>query len=249
MTTTPAPDPDLDDLTRYQVSGEAGDFLFKEGDEGGALFIVQDGQIELVKTEGDDQRQLVLLGVGDVFGEDGLVGDEPRKVAARGATGFRALKIDRAAFEQMVREHPGVAIGIMKQLAVRQPWAKAASAADTGPTRDRGPVEPSGPPRLVLLEGDRTLPLPEVEVAVVGRINRATGATPDVDLTDVDTERSLSRRHAEIVRREGRLHLRETKKTQNGTFVNGKRVETGVDVPLTDGDRLRFGLIKAIFRT
>jgi hypothetical protein len=248
--TTPPAEHDLNDLSRFQASGQAGDFLFKEGDEGAELFILQDGQVELLKAQGDDHRQLVVLKTGDVFGEDGLFGDDPHPVSARGVTDFRVLRIDAVALEQIIREDAGVAVGIMRQLAVRRPWAKtwaapvqaeASSAAVSDP-------EPAGPPRLVLSDGDRTFPLADFEDAVVGRINRATGVTPEVDLTDFDAERSLSRQHARIVQQDGRFYVREEKKTQNGTFVNGKRIKTGVDVELADGDHVRFGLIKAVFR-
>jgi pSer/pThr/pTyr-binding forkhead associated (FHA) protein len=35
----------------------------------------------------------------------------------------------------------------------------------------------------------------------------------------------------------------------NGTFLNGKRLEPGVPVPLRDGDELRFGLVEMVFRS
>lgn len=35
--------------------------------------------------------------------------------------------------------------------------------------------------------------------------------------------------------------------TRNGTFVNGERIKTGVEVKLNDGDRLRFGLVETVF--
>jgi len=240
--TTPssATDHDLDDLSQFQVSGEAGDFLFSEGDAGTELFIVQDGHVELLSARADEQSQLVVLKTGDVFGEDGLFGDDTRPFSARGLTDFRVLKIDAAALEQLIREDVGVAVGIMRQLAVRRSWSKGSA--------DPPAPEPVGPPRLLLSDGDKTFPLADLDDAVVGRVNRATGVTPEVNLTDFDTERSLSRSHARIVRRDGRFYVREEKKTQNGTFVNGKRITTGVDVELADGDRLRFGLIKAVFR-
>jgi hypothetical protein len=249
--TTPPDEHDLNDLTRFQVSGQAGDFLFEEGDHGKELFIVQDGQVELLTGQADERHQLVVLKTGDVFGEDGLFGDDARPCFARGVTDFRVLKIDAAALEQIIREDPDVAMGIMQQLAVRRSWAK--TSAVLGPTPAQPPAvaaapEPAGPPRLVLPDGDTTFPLVELEEAVVGRINRSTGVTPEVDLTDFDAERSLSRQHARIVQRDGRFYVREEKKTQNGTFVNGKRIKTGVDVELADGDRVRFGLIKTVFR-
>ena len=83
--------------------------------------------------------------------------------------------------------------------------------------------------------------------ATVGRVDRATGFTPDIDITPLDAERTLSRRHAKIVVRDGDFYVREEMGTRNGTFVNGERVQTGVDVRLASGDRLRFGLVETVF--
>ena len=47
--------------------------------------------------------------------------------------------------------------------------------------------------------------------------------------------------------RDGDFYVREEMGTRNGTFVNGERVQTGVDVKLASGDRLRFGLVETVF--
>ncbi len=82
---------------------------------------------------------------------------------------------------------------------------------------------------------------------VVGRFDRSSGYTPEVDLTELDTKRTLSRRHASITRDADGWHLSEPKPTGNGTFVNDARVGAGAKVKLSDGDRLRFGLVETVF--
>ncbi len=75
-----------------------------------------------------------------------------------------------------------------------------------------------------------------------------TGIRPDVDLTNLDGPRSVSRRHAKIVQADDEFHVVEEIGTMNGTFVNGNRIATGTPTPLRDGDRLRFGLVDLTFR-
>ena len=72
---------------------------------------------------------------------------------------------------------------------------------------------------------------------------------PDIDLTPVDVDRSVSRRHAKILRRDGNYMILEEVGTINGTYVNDQRIPTGQPVPLNNGDRLRVGLInmKVVF--
>ena len=76
-----------------------------------------------------------------------------------------------------------------------------------------------------------------------------TGILPDIDLTPVDVNRSVSRRHAKILRTGHEYHVLEEVGTVNGTYVNEQRIPTGVPVTLHDGDALKIGLIamKAVF--
>ena len=75
-----------------------------------------------------------------------------------------------------------------------------------------------------------------------------TGIDPDVDLTPVDTQRSISRRHAKIYRRGDKFFLCEEIGTMNGTFANGTRLETGVPTEIRFGDEVRCGLVNLRFR-
>src|SRR3954463_12803166 len=57
---------------------EAGDVLFKEGDVGRALFILEWGQIEIVRrTAAGKPHRIALLDSGDYFGEISLMDDHP----------------------------------------------------------------------------------------------------------------------------------------------------------------------------
>ena len=81
----------------------------------------------------------------------------------------------------------------------------------------------------------------------IGRKDPVTGIYPDVDLTPVDTQRSVSRRHAKIYRRGAKFFLAEEIGTMNSTFLNGGRLETGVPAELRSGDELRFGVVVMTF--
>jgi pSer/pThr/pTyr-binding forkhead associated (FHA) protein len=83
----------------------------------------------------------------------------------------------------------------------------------------------------------------------IGRADPVTGILPDVDLTSVDTNRSVSRRHAKIIRSGDEYMVLEEVGTVNGTYVNDQRIPTGVPVTIHDGDQLKIGLIamKTVF--
>ena len=65
----------------------------------------------------------------------------------------------------------------------------------------------------------------------------------DFDLSD---NPSVSRRHAVLVRRNGKWYLRDSG-SLNRTFVNGKRLEFETDVEIHPGDRLRFADEQVMF--
>src|SRR5262249_42769109 len=77
----------------------------------------------------------------------------------------------------------------------------------------------------------------------IGRADPVTGILPDIDLTPVDLNRSVSRRHAKIVKRGGDYCVLEEVGTVNGTYVNEQRIPTGTPVAIHNGVTLKIGLI------
>jgi pSer/pThr/pTyr-binding forkhead associated (FHA) protein len=71
---------------------------------------------------------------------------------------------------------------------------------------------------------------------------------PDVDLTQVDLKRSVSRRHARLVRTNEGFILTEEIGALNGTFVNTTKLVTGRAHPVQDGDKVGIGMVKLVFR-
>jgi pSer/pThr/pTyr-binding forkhead associated (FHA) protein len=53
----------------------------------------------------------------------------------------------------------------------------------------------------------------------------------------------VSRKHAKIYRRGGKLFVSEEIGTMNGTFVGQKRLEKGVPAQLEPGGEVRFGVV------
>jgi pSer/pThr/pTyr-binding forkhead associated (FHA) protein len=84
---------------------------------------------------------------------------------------------------------------------------------------------------------------------LVGRYDPVTEMRPDVDLTQLDLKRSVSRRHAVLQDIGDGFTITEEVGALNGTSVNGDKLVTGKPHPLEDGDILSFGMVKLIFRT
>ncbi len=75
----------------------------------------------------------------------------------------------------------------------------------------------------------------------IGRWDADNGVFPDIDLDRYDPEAKISRRHARIVRQNGKYLIEDLGST-NGTFVNrGRRLLPGNKNVLTDGDEIIVG--------
>src|ERR1700739_2082901 len=95
-----------------------GTVVFREGDVGADMFIVETGQVDiLLKTRGDEP--VASLGPGDFFGEMAMLEDQPRFASAVARNKVRALRIERAAFADMIRQNVEIAVRIMRKLAAR----------------------------------------------------------------------------------------------------------------------------------
>jgi CRP-like cAMP-binding protein len=230
-----------EDTAPFTRSGAAGEVIFKQGDPDIDLFIVQDGRVELLRAEA--ASPVGIAAEGDLVGEWSFFEQKPSDVTARALTDFTLIRLDRAAFEHVTGEAPETAVRMVQKLVRALHERRCAVAA--------APVErvPPAPEEAFLIEErSGTRFLLSGEESQIGRVDRASGLTPPVDLTPLDTERTLSRKHARILKRGDGYVVREDTASRNGTFVNGRRIDAGQDVALKDGDELRFGLVKTIFR-
>ena len=259
----------LDDLSKFLMSAEAGDYIFRESESGADMYIIRNGQVEILKLRAGGEKQLMILEAGDFFGEMSLLEDQPRDVSARALGAVELLRIDATTFNTIVQEAPEIPVRMLRKLCLRlreyQEHDERAAAIAMGPLSGVSPsysaasvsgAMPAPEPEAGASDGVAVLVDPKSQTmfeltnkgeSTVGRVDRLTGFTPDVDLSAMDTQRTLSRRHAKIVFHDHDYFVREEIGTRNGTFVNGERVQTGVDVKLATGDRVRFGMIETVF--
>jgi len=235
-----------------------GDTIVREGDPGREMFVIEEGDVEILKGDPGSERRLGVLSQGDFFGEMSIIDDLPRAATARALTDCQLLAIDHSTFDLMLRQYPEVAIRMLRRMSARMREAErradmAGAAGDMPPDESAPPVAvPAGDDarswKLYAFESGVIVVLPDRPAIRVGRYDSVVDARPDVDLTDLDTRRTTSRRHALLVREGNRIFVSEEIGTANGTFVNGTRIGTGVRVEVKDGDWLQFGDVKAVLK-
>ena len=99
---------------------------------------------------------------------------------------------------------------------------------------------------FVLAVGLGVVSLLAYDATYAGRVLPGVRAA-GIDLSGHDPDKTLSRKHARILRSKDGVFLKE-EEGRNGTFVNGTRVGPGQTVRLEEGDRIRFGLVEVTFR-
>src|SRR5947199_2312263 len=234
----------------YTAEHKAGDYIFREGDLGTEMYIINEGKVEILNQVGDEEQILAVLEKGDFFGEMSVLEDLPRAATARAATDVRLLQINGSTFDQLLQGNPEIAVRMMRKLSrrLRETDEMIKSLLGTKITSREMPrpdvqVTAEGPERLVHVPSAMEFHLSNGSETTIGRKDPVTGIYPDIDLTPVDNQRSVSRRHSKIYRRGSKFFFGEEIGTMNSTFLNGKRLETGIPSEIKTGDELRFGVV------
>jgi CRP/FNR family transcriptional regulator, cyclic AMP receptor protein len=89
--------------------------IFKEGDQGDAMYLIVDGKVKVHVGE----RQLAELGQKQCVGEMSILDAEPRSASVTSVTESTLLKIQREDFTEILAEKPEISQGIIKVLTRR----------------------------------------------------------------------------------------------------------------------------------
>ena len=104
---------------RFGKEFKKGEVLFKEGDVGKEMFVVQAGRVNITKTVRDTEKVLATLGAGEFFGEMAILNQKPRSAGAVMADDGKLLVIDPKTFEAMIRGNVEIAVRLIKKLSDR----------------------------------------------------------------------------------------------------------------------------------
>ena len=83
---------------------EAGEIVFREGDDANAMYVVLRGEMEVLKkSKRATEARVALLGPGDWFGEMSIVDIQPRSATVRALAPGRLLRISAADLDALYR--------------------------------------------------------------------------------------------------------------------------------------------------
>jgi len=93
--------------------------IFKEGDVGNEMYVIQSGKVNITKRARDQEKLLVTLGPGAFFGEMAIINNKPRSASAVVEESARLLVIGPKTFDAMIRGNSEIAVRMIKILAQR----------------------------------------------------------------------------------------------------------------------------------
>ena len=233
------------------VEFQPGEMVFREGDQGSVMFLVQDGEVEILQDMGGIEKQIAILSRGDFFGEMSLLEKEPRSLSVRAVSIAKLIEIDRAGLQKMLVRNPGIAVRMVRKLSQRvtnteDMLYRAIEAELKLKRQDQRPVTQDRGFLAEAVTGERFVVCHQSNISSVGRLDPANDIFPDIDLTACDPQFSVSRRHAKLLRGADGFQVLEEQAT-NGTYLNGKRISSKLPLDLRSGDEILFGAVKMKF--
>lgn len=98
-----------------KITIQAGEALFREGDEGNRMYVLETGVAEVFVQN----RLVETLQHGGIVGEMGLVSPGPHSASVIAKTDCEFVAVDEKRFQFLVQQTPYFAIQVMRLMAER----------------------------------------------------------------------------------------------------------------------------------
>jgi CRP/FNR family transcriptional regulator, cyclic AMP receptor protein len=99
---------------------DAGEVVFREGDESSTCYIVRSGHVRAIREHSDGRTiTLATFGPGDIFGELAMFDNERRSATVEAAEPTEAIAILAGDMRRLLKEHPDIAIKLLSALGRR----------------------------------------------------------------------------------------------------------------------------------
>jgi len=252
-----------DSFAKFLKHFSKGTVLFNEGDEGEEMYIIRSGKVAIKKRVPHGEIVVAVLEKGDFFGEMAMLEHIPRTAGAEILEDGDLIVIGSDVFGDMVKSNPEIGVRMLRKYSLRlrettKQIEDLAARAEGGPVAPKPPATDTGlkpiAPQQVEAVGyfiskasGNVFPVFKTD-SLIGRYDSVTGQTPEVDLTNEDSARNISRRHARFVYKDGKPYVAEEIGTMNGTFLNNTKLATGVLTPIKDGDEFVLCRLALTFR-
>ena len=96
-----------------------GEVIFRKGDVADCMFVIQEGQVEVLEEFEGQEVRLAVSGAGEVIGEMAIFEQQTRSATVRALGKARVLTIDDKTFLRYVHQDPSLAYQLLKMMSSR----------------------------------------------------------------------------------------------------------------------------------
>jgi CRP-like cAMP-binding protein len=96
-----------------------GEVIIKQGDSGNCMYVIQSGEVEVIRDNNGKEVRLAVRKEGDFFGEMALFSQELRSATIRALGVARILTVDRKNLLKSIQKDPSLAFRIIETLSKR----------------------------------------------------------------------------------------------------------------------------------
>ena len=104
---------------RDELSVPAGSVVFRQGDPGDSMFIIERGRVRIALTVDGQENEVAVLEAGDFFGELSLLSNAPRAATAVAIEATALLVVRRDVFAMMMQDDLGIVFRMLHTMGER----------------------------------------------------------------------------------------------------------------------------------
>jgi CRP-like cAMP-binding protein len=121
-------------LGRTYADGEA---ICRQGERADAMFVVQEGCVDVFREEEGVETLVGRLGRGEILGEMAVFDRQARSATVRAAGAARVLTLDKRAFLRQIHDDPTLAWRILERMSLKIRRLTSEVARLKGPAEER----------------------------------------------------------------------------------------------------------------
>lgn len=221
-----------------------GQMVYSEGEPGDAVYIIEEGEIEVLRDAGRTPVVLAVLRRGQIFGEMAVLRDKPRSTTTRSVGNARLVAIGKEDFLAAFKGSNPLALPLLRMLCERLLRAET-KLIQNRLFSEAAPVTEIARMRLLPASKEVEAQIGSDGIEIAGLPFRLGGRPLGSDSTRSDggvflrapDSAQLSPNQFVVEEQAGRLYLRDLG-SHLGTLVNGRRVASFEERSVAD---LTFG--------
>ncbi len=249
----------MDKWEKFKRTYSKGDIIFKCSDNEKSLLVIHKGRVKLKRRIEDKIYDVGEFSKGDIITFNTFAVESTRVYIAEALDDETVLiEIPQNLFSSFIYKNPEISLKVIRKISTlllrtENEFRQAMTIVNTIQSKEgKKEVEKKQLPLNIRAYFIVEKSMRKVELlytkTIIGRRDLSTGFVPDIDLSEEDKEKYISRRHAIVFFDQGEFYVKEEIGVINGTFLNGEKLKTNVPYKLKNGDVLRLCHLNLLFK-